>query len=330
MMTDLRSLRLPDRPHVSAEAEIFAAEAPFEAAEIITVTIADGSHRGRGECVPDRQRGESVESVLAAIDSVAQSVETGMLTRRGLQRSMAPGAARNALDLALWNYDAKRTGTAVWQIAGLEPPHRVVTSVTLPLASPLEMAEAAAAHSHRPLLRLMLGAQGDMERLAAIRLAVPDCRLIVDAGAAWTAEQLEDYLPPLKEAGVELIERPLPDGADEALSSLRHLVPIAAPCRRAADIERIAELYDAVTITLDDAGGLSAALELIDAASEAHLRIMIGSRPGTALGTAPAVLLAQQADWTALDAPLRLRRDRQPGLRYDGSVLYPPRAGLWG
>jgi L-alanine-DL-glutamate epimerase-like enolase superfamily enzyme len=332
-------LRPPDRPHLAARHEIFPLEKAFTIARgakteahVVTVEITEGFRRGRGECVPYARYGETVESVIAQIEEIAPSVETGMMTRRGLRRALPPGAARNAVDLAMWDFDAKRNGSSVWQIAGLELPHRIVTAYTVTLGDPAAMAAAAAEQAHRPLLKLKLGGDSDLERVARVRAAVPQTRLIVDANEGWTAEQLAAYLPALREARVELVEQPLPADADEALDRIRHLVPICADesCHTAEDLERLAGRYDAVNIKLDKAGGLSAALELLEAAEAGGFRIMVGCMVASSLAVAPAVLLGQNADWVDLDGPLLLARDRQPGLRYDGSMLYPPNVALWG
>ena len=333
------TLRPPDRPHLAVRHERFPLERPFTIArgtkteaDVVVVEITEHSHRGRGECVPYARYGETIESVIAQIEAVAQAVETGMLTRRGLQRNLPPGAARNAIDLALWDFDAKRNASSAWQIAGLELPHRVLTAYTIVLDTPQAMAAAAREQAHRPLLKLKLGAEGDMERVAAVRAALPGTRLIVDANEAWSVGRLERYLPQLQAAGVELIEQPLSTADDEALASVRRIVPICADesCHVAADIQHLVGRYDAINIKLDKAGGLTEALELLDAARGAELKVMVGCMVASSLAVAPAVLVAQEADWVDLDAPLLLARDHQPGLRYDGSLLYPPTVGLWG
>jgi L-alanine-DL-glutamate epimerase-like enolase superfamily enzyme len=331
------ALRPPDRPRLSAHEELF----PFDkslalpgtsAVPVVYVEILHGTKRGRGECVPDLRIGETIESVIETVERLAPGIETGMITRRTLARELPPGAARNALDLALWDFDAKRGGSSAWQIAALDEPRRLLTAYRLPLDTPEAMARAAIEEAHRPLLKLMLGAEGDLDRVRAVRAAVPRARLIVDANEAWNAELLVRYLPTLAEARVELIEQPLSGAADEALATISRAVPICAgaSCGTADDLARLSQLYDAVTIKLDKAGGFTEALALIQAAREAGLRILIGCMAGSSLAVAPAVLLAQDADWVDLDAPLRLARDRQPGLRFDGSMIYPPGVSLWG
>ncbi|MEI9984911.1 MAG: N-acetyl-D-Glu racemase DgcA [Aliidongia sp.] len=287
---------------------------------------------GRGESVPYARYGETVEGVIETIESLAPSIETGMLNRRNLARELPPGAARNAIDLALWDFDAKRGESSVWQIAALDEPHRLITAYTISLDSPEAMARAAAEEAHRPLLKLKLGTEGDLDRVRAVRAAVPRARLIVDANEGWTPELLERYLPHLAESGVELVEQPLPAETEEALAAIRHSVPICADesCHVAEDLPRLIGLYDAINVKLDKAGGFTEALALLLAAREAGFRIMVGCMVGSSLAVAPAVLLAQDADWVDLDAPLLLARDRQPGLRFDGSMLYPASVSLWG
>jgi L-alanine-DL-glutamate epimerase-like enolase superfamily enzyme len=328
-------LRPPDRPRLNVHEDRFPldpARSGMGAARVVYVEILDGTRRGRGECVPCARRGETVEGVIETIGRLAPGVETGMITRRNLARELPAGAARNALDLALWDFDAKRGASSVWQIAALEEPRRLLTAYTLALDTPEAMAAAARAEAHRPLFKLQLGAEDDLDRVRAVRAAVPRARLILGANGAWTPDMLTSFLPGLAEAGVELIEQPLPADDDEALAAIERKVPIAADesCHGVEDLARVVRLYDAVTITLDKVGGFTEGLALALAAREAGLRIMIGCRLGSSLAVAPAVLLAQDADWVDLDAPLLLARDRQPGLRFDGSLVYPASVSLWG
>jgi len=332
-------LRPPDRPRVAVHEDRFPLDRAFtiargskDAARVVYVEILDGTRRGRGEAVPYARYGETVEAVIEAIEARAPDIETGMLNRRNLARELPPGAARNAIDLALWDFDAKRGQSSVWQIAALEEPHRLLTAFTISLDAPEAMATRALEEAHRPLLKLKLGAEGDLDRVQAVRAAVPRARLIVDANEGWTPAQLEHYLPHLAEAGVELVEQPLPQEEEAALAGIKHAVPICADesCHIAEDLPHLVGLYDAVNIKLDKAGGFTAALELLLAAQEAEFRIMVGCMVASSLAVAPAVLLAQQAHWVDLDAPLLLARDRQPGLRFDGSMLYPASVSLWG
>jgi L-alanine-DL-glutamate epimerase-like enolase superfamily enzyme len=332
-------LHPPDRPQLTARHDVFPLEKSFviargakTEAHVVTVEILEGSKRGRGECVPYARYGETIDSVLAQIEQVAPSIETGMVNRRGLQKALPAGAARNAIDCALWDFDAKRTQTSVWQMAGLDWPKRLTTAYTLSLGSPEAMAAAALEEAHRPLLKLKLGGLTDMECVAAVRAALPKVRLIVDANEGWSVDQLAAYMPQLRDAGVELIEQPVPAAIDEALGHLPHLVPICADesCHVVDDLQSIVGRYDAINIKLDKTGGFSHGLELLETAREMGFKIMVGCMCASSLSIAPAVLLAQSADWVDLDAPLLLARDRQPGLRYDGSVVYPANVGLWG
>ena len=332
-------LRPPDRPRLTVHEDRFPLEKEFviarggkAVAEVVYVEILEGTRRGRGEAVPYARYGESIASVIEAVEAIAPRVETGLVTRRNLERELPPGAARNAIDLALWDFDAKRGETSAWQIAALDEPHRLMTAYTLTLDTPEAMAEAARAQAHRPLLKLKLGAEGDLDRVHAVRDAVPRARLIVDVNEGWTPAELERYLPRLAEAGVELVEQPLPEAEEAALRSIKHVVPICADesCHTAEDLPRLFGLYDAVNIKLDKAGGFTAALALLETAHEAGFRIMVGCMVASSLAVAPAVLLAQQAHWVDLDAPLLLARDRQPGLRFDGSMIYPASVSLWG
>jgi len=331
-----RALIPPDRPKITVRSEQFplerAADGTRGRAEIVLVEIHEGSKRGRGECVPDRLHGETADAVVAAIEAVANDISTGVITRRSLQRLMAAGSARNAIDLALWDFDAKRTGSSVWQIAGLDVPHRVTTSFTIPAGTAAAMGAAAAEQAHRPLLKLSLASPQELDRLLAVKLAAPRARLIIDGQEGWTVETLTAALQTLADAGVDLIEDPLPVGDDMALRSFKHPIPICAnrTCNDRESLEELRGLYDAVNVELDRAGGMTEALALVEQARDEGFRIKIGCRLGTSLAIAPAIIVGQDADWVDLDAPLLLGRDRQPGLRYDGSLLYPPSVSLWG
>jgi L-Ala-D/L-Glu epimerase / N-acetyl-D-glutamate racemase len=300
-------------------------------AEVVVAEVFDGEFRGRGECVPYPRYGESVDSVMAALEAMKGAVFSG-LDRTELQQAMPPGAARNALDCAFWHLDAQRDDRRVADMAGMGPLRPLVTAYTLSLDTPEKMGEAAAAQRGRPLLKLKLGGDGDVARLRAVRRAAPAARLIVDANESWREEQLIEIMPALAEFGVELIEQPLPADADEALASLAHAVPVCADesCHTSADLDRLAGKYEAVNIKLDKAGGLTEALALLAAAEARGFKIMVGCMVGTSLAMAPALLVAQRAQFVDLDAPLLLAADRVPGLRYDGSTVYPPEPALWG
>lgn len=331
-----RALIPPDRPRVSVRSEQFPLERQADGrhghAEIVLVEIQDGSKRGRGECVPDASQGETVEAVIATIETLIDGISTGVIMRRSLQRALPAGAARNAIDLALWDFDAKRTSSSVWQIAGLDVPHRLTTAFTIPHGSAEAMGALAAEQAHRPLLKLELDSIHEFDRLLAVKLAAPRARLIIDAHASWTLDSLIHALPTLKEAGVELIEDPLPADVEDGLASFKHDVPICAnrACRDRSSLPDLAGRYDAINVELDRTGGFTEALALVEQAREEGFRIKVGGRIGTSLSTAPAAIIGQDADWIDLDSPLLLARDRQPGLRFDGSVLYPPSVSLWG
>ena len=300
-------------------------------AVVVVATISENGIAGRGECVPYARYGETVEGVREAIAAVADAVGAG-LTRQELATRMPAGAARNALDCALWDLEAKRAGEPAWQRAGLARPRPLITAYTLSLGTPEAMHEAARKAAHRPLLKVKLGGDGDAERIAAVREGAPGARLIVDANEGWSTADIEPMLAACAAAGVELVEQPLPADADEVLAAIARPVVVCAD-ESAHDRGSLAALsarYDAVNIKLDKTGGLTEALAMADAAAADGLKIMVGCMLATSLAMAPAMLVAQQADWVDLDGPLLLARDRDPGLRYDGSEVHPPDPALWG
>jgi len=254
------------------------------------------------------------------------------LDRDSLQSAMLPGAARNALDCAFWDIDAKRAYCSVADLAGLGVVRPVVTAFTLDFDTPEKMGAQAVAHRSRPVLRLELGGDGDVERVRAVRAAAPAARLIVDAEERWSEAQLGDFLPTLVDCRVGLIEQPLPAGADDALAGLGSPIPICADesCRTVADLDRLEGRYQAVCVKLGKVGGLTEALALAAEAKRRGLRVMVGGGIGTSLGVAPALLVAQGADVVDLDGPLRLALDRGAGLRYEGSTICLADARLWG
>jgi L-alanine-DL-glutamate epimerase-like enolase superfamily enzyme len=300
-------------------------------AEVVVAEIAGGALRGRGEGVPYARYGETIDGVVAALEAMSEAVAGG-IDRATLLGAMPPGAARNALDVALWDLEAKTSGTSVWALAGIAEPKPVVTAYTLSVDTPERMGAAAQEEAHRPLLKLKLTGAGDLERVRAVRAGAPRARLIVDANEAWTIDQLRDYGTALAELGVALIEQPLPAGQDAALADMPHPVPLCADesCHTSADLPDLVGRYDYVNIKLDKSGGLTEGLRLLAAAREHGFGIMVGCMVGSSLAMAPALLLAQNAEFVDLDAPLLLARDRQPGLRYEGSVVYPPKPNLWG
>jgi L-alanine-DL-glutamate epimerase-like enolase superfamily enzyme len=296
-------------------------------ARVVTVTVTDGAATGRGEAVPYARYGETVEGVLGQIGGL-----TGDITRATLQDALPPGAARNAVDCALWDLAAKRAGGRVWDLAGLPAPAPVLTAYTLSLDSPAAMRAAAAAQAARPVLKIKLGTPDDLPRLEAVRAGAPDARIIVDANEGWSVDDYRRLAPDLLRLGVVLVEQPLPAGQDAALRGLPRPVPVCADesCHDRASLPGLAGLYDAVNIKLDKTGGLTEALATAALARAMGFAVMAGCMVGTSLAMAPALLVAQGAAFADLDAPLLLAQDRDPGLTYHGSVLMPPDAALWG
>lgn len=296
-------------------------------ARVLTARIEDGAGRGWGECVPYHRYGESLESVAAEIEALTLPFD-----RLLLQDMLPPGAARNALDCALWDLEAKRAGKRVWEIAGLPMPKPLVTTFTISLDTPEKMRAAAAKNAHRPLLKIKLGTPDDMVRLEAVRQGAPEARIIVDANEGWTAEIYADLAPHLVRLGVSLVEQPLPAGADEMLAEIARPLPVCADesCHDRQSLPDLAGKYDAVNIKLDKAGGLTEALALRDLARSQGYGIMVGCMVGSSLAMAPAVIVAQGAEVADLDAPLLLAEDRAHPLRYDAQGVHPPEPELWG
>ncbi len=312
------------RPHTTARGVTTAVD-------VVVADLSDGDSKGRAEGVPMARFGESIDSVVAALDGMKGAVFSG-LNRETLQQALPPGAARNALDCAFWDIDAKRAYCSVAELAGLGAIEPVTTAFMIGLDTPERIAELVAANRSRPLFKLELGGDGDAERVRAARSAAPASRLIVDANESWTVAQLGDLMPALVDCRVELIEQPLPVDADDALAGMERRIPFCADeaCRTRDDLDRLDGKYQAVCIKLDKAGGLTEALALAAEAKRRGLRIMAGGMIGTSLGIAPALLLAQQAEIVDLGGPLLLASDRVPGLRYEGSRIQPAQAGFWG
>jgi L-alanine-DL-glutamate epimerase-like enolase superfamily enzyme len=301
-------------------------------AEIVLCTIGDGAFAGRGECVPYARYGETLEGVRDAIEAARDLVEGGS-DRQGLLAAMKPGAARNAVDCALWDLEAKRSGRRAHLGTGTSRPQPLTTAYTISLGEPETMAAQARAQAHRPLLKVKVGAaEGDIARMRAVAAAAPDSTIILDANEGWSEKNIAANLAAAAELGIALIEQPLPAGRDALLREVSHAVPICADesLHTAGELPELAGRYDAVNIKLDKAGGLTAALLLRDRARELGFKIMVGCMVGTSLAMAPAVLLAQGADFVDLDGPLLLARDREPGLAYEGSLVSPPEPALWG
>jgi L-alanine-DL-glutamate epimerase-like enolase superfamily enzyme len=300
-------------------------------AEVVTCSIGDSGATGWGECVPYRRYGETLESVRDQISDARGDIANG-IGRADLLSALKPGAARNAIDCALWDIEAKLSGRRAHQDACRMPPRPVTTAYTISLDEPNAMATQARAHADRPLLKVKVGSGNDIARIHAVVGGAPNSRIILDANEGWTEDNIHDNLLAAAEYHVALVEQPLPAGKDAILSKIPHPVPICADesVHTADDLERLAGLYDAVNIKLDKAGGLTAALQLRDRARELGFGVMVGCMVGTSLAMAPAVLLAQDADYVDLDGPLLLARDRSPGLTYAGSLVSPPDRNLWG
>ena len=296
-------------------------------ARVLTVMLEDAGYVGRGECVPYARYGETPESVAAAIAGLPEALD-----RLVLRDLLPPGAARNAVDCALWDLEAKRSGRRVWQLAGLPEPGPEVTAFTLSLDTPEAMRAEAARNAGRPLLKVKLGGEGDMARLEAVRAGAPRARIVVDANEGWSAEEYAALAPAMVGLGVAMVEQPLPAGADAALAEMARPLPVCADesCHDRASLAALAGRYDMVNVKLDKTGGLTEALALRDAARAAGFGIMVGCMVGSSLAMAPAVLVAQGAAVVDLDGPLLLAADRAHPLVYDARGVHPSTPELWG
>ena len=296
-------------------------------AQVLTVHVSDGAAQGWGECVPYARYGETLDSVTDEIEGLPETFD-----RADLAQLLPAGAARNAVDCALWDLEAKRAGQRVWSLAGLATPGPHITAYTLSLDSPEAMQAQAALNAHRPLLKIKLGTPDDMPRLEAVRAGAPDARIIVDANEGWSANIYADLAPHLVRLGVDLVEQPLPAGDDDALIGLDRPVPVCADesCHDRASLPALQGKYDMVNIKLDKTGGLTEALALRSAAIAQGYGIMVGCMVGSSLAMAPAVLLAQGAAVVDLDGPLLLAEDRDTPLTFDAAGVHPPDAALWG
>ncbi len=300
-------------------------------AEVIVVELSDGAHLGRGECVPYARYGESLKSVQGQIESLAEAITSG-LSREDLQDALPAGAARNALDCAMWDLDAKREGKHVWELAGLPAPVPLTSAYTLSLDTPGVMQGAAKENAFRPLLKLKLAGPDDLARVEAVRSGAPDAAIIVDANEGWTADIYADLAPKLAVLGVEMIEQPLPSDDDAALGEMDRPVPVCADesCHDRASLPGLEGRYDMINIKLDKTGGLTEALALKRQAEAMNFKVMVGCMLSTSLAMAPALLVAQGVSVVDLDGPLLLAQDREHGLRFEGSVVHPADAALWG
>lgn len=296
-------------------------------AKVLSVKISRGGVEGWGECVPYARYNETAASVSAHIESLPEAFD-----RQGLYELLPAGAARNAVDCALWDLEAKESGQRVWQLAGLPAPGPEITAYTLSLDSPENMRAQAAEHAHRPLLKIKLGTPDDMPRLEAVRAGAPRSDIIVDANEGWSAEVYADLAPHLLRLGVKLVEQPLPAADDDALLGLQRPVPVCADesAHDRASLKHLAGKYDVVNIKLDKTGGLTEALALKREALAQGFEVMVGCMVGSSLAMAPATLVAQGALITDLDGPLLLAEDRAHPLQFDAAGVHPPTAALWG
>ena len=326
------------RRKLNVAIERFALKNPFVIARgakteavVVVARLERAGCVGRGECTPYSRYGESVENVVAAIDSVREAIEAGA-DRMALQNLLPAGAARNALDCALWDLDAKATGVPAYQLAGLFRLAPCVTAYTLSVGTPEEMARAAADAAHRPVLKIKLAGKGDAARLQAVRKAAPDSELIVDANEAWRPENLDANFSACAAAGVALVEQPLPAQDDSALSGRKWPVPVCADesVHDRHGLAALREKYDLINVKLDKTGGLTEALALADEAEKLGFGLFVGCMVASSLAMAPALLLTGRARFVDLDGPLLLAQDRPEGLRYEGSTVFPPERVLWG
>jgi L-alanine-DL-glutamate epimerase-like enolase superfamily enzyme len=311
--------------------------APFvtsqgELAEIETVTVVleSGGFRGRGEALGVDYQGESARRMREQLEALRGEIERAV-DRRALWRLLPPGGARNALDCALWDLEAKAAGSTVWRLVGCEP-RSLTTAYTLSLGSAAAMAAEAEERRSYPLLKLKLDAADPLERLAAVRASRPDAELVVDANGSWTLSLVERIAPQLVELGVAMVEQPLPAGADDALEGWRSPLPLCADesCQTRRDLEQVARRYSMVNIKLDKTGGLSEALELVTGCREAGIELMVGNMLGSSLAMAPACVVGGYCRFVDLDGPLLQTRDRRHPIRYEGALMQPPSSRLWG
>jgi L-alanine-DL-glutamate epimerase-like enolase superfamily enzyme len=328
---------MPDRLTIESREEIWPLKQPFRIsrgtrteAQVIVVAVSDGDYVGRGECVPVERYNQSTASVLAQIESVKAD---GNLNRQSLQEQLPAGAARNALDCALWDLEAKISGKPTWELANVQVVPEVETSFTISLDTPEKMGASAKANANLPILKLKLGGDNpDLARVAAVREAAPSVRLLIDANESWSPEHYRKIVSGLKQLGVELIEQPFAAHADDVLETLDHPIPVCADesCHTAADLSRLTNRYEAVNVKLDKTGGLTEALRLCDRARSSRFKLLTGCMVCTSLGIAPARLLATFANWVDLDGPLLLARDRDHPVSYINGRMGIPPHDLWG
>lgn len=301
------------------------------AADVVVVELTQDGVTGRGECVPYARYGESVQGVIAQIETLLGAIREG-LDREGLQSALVAGAARNAIDCAFWDLESKQHRQRIWQRLNKAEPQALLTAYTLSLDTPANMQKAAEENAFRPLLKLKLAGAGDLDRVAAVRNGSPSARIIVDANEGWDEQLYRELIPELQKLGVEMIEQPLPAGEDAILASLPRPIPICADesCHDSSTLNELIGRYDMINIKLDKTGGLTEALILREQAEAAGLKIMVGCMLASSLAMAPAFVVAQGAQVVDLDGPLLLQKDREPGFDYSGNLMHAPDAALWG
>ncbi len=308
--------------------------------DVVVVELEQNGFKAWGEATPTEHYNESISQTESLIEDFRNRIENG-ISRTELQQEMPKGAARNAVDCALWDLEAKLAGKRVWELPEISQhlgaetgfvPGNVTTVYSLGVDTPEIMGDIALKNANRPILKIKLTGDGDLERLIEIRKNAPESRLVIDANEAWTPEHYQRYVPEFKKIGVEMIEQPFPADNDSVLKTLDHPIPVCADesCHDTADLEHLVGLYEFVNIKLDKTGGLTEALRLQAEAEDKGFRTMIGCMSATSLGIAPAFLIAQRAKIIDLDAPLYLYDDRPFPLKYDGSIVFPPSAELWG
>lgn len=297
------------------------------AAEVLTVKVTRNGVTGWGECVPYARYDETLQSVTDQINSLPADID-----RAALQSALPAGAARNAVDCALWDVEAKTKGLRVWDLIGVASPKPEITAYTLSLDTPINMRAQAAKNAARPLLKIKLGTPDDMSRLEAVRAGAPDTPIIIDANEGWSAEVYSELAPHLIRLGVKMVEQPLPAGADDILGEIDRPLPVCADeaCHDRASLPKLVGKYDMVNIKLDKTGGLTEAMALNAAAREAGFQVMVGCMVGSSLAMAPAIIVAQGAEFTDLDGPLLLAEDRDTPLLFDAAGVHAPAAPLWG
>lgn len=300
-------------------------------ANVVVVELQQGEHTGRGECVPYARYDESIESVIAELAALEDKIVAG-LTRQEMQSLLPSGAARNALDCAYWDLTCKQSGQRIWQQLEVAQPESVITAFTLSLDTPERMKAAAIKNAHRPLLKLKLAGEGDVERVAAVREGSPNARIIVDANEGWNEAQYLEMVPELVKLNVEMIEQPFPASDDGALAHLPRPITLCADesCHDSSSLKNIIGRYDMINIKLDKTGGLTEAIALKEEAEKAGLQIMVGCMVATSLAMAPAFIVAQNVQIVDLDGPLLLAEDRQSGIQFDESLMNVYQAALWG